>query len=187
MNSPRPTQFNPLAGLAALVFPGAGHLVLGRPKRAALICVGVMGLFLFGLLIGGIDAIDKRNDKLWFYGQALVGVPTIAVNYVHQNNFKAADPNNGIIRSGYPGEHRQIINGVAVWQPLTEEQIAAGMGPPNVPGLGRINEIAMLSIVLAGMLNVVVFLDALMPYTDQDRSGPKSPAKSDPVNDGAKA
>lgn len=169
MSSPRPTQFNPLAGLAALIFPGAGHLVLGRPKRAALICVGVMGLFLFGLLIGGIDAIDSRNDKVWFYGQVLVGAPTIAVDYVHQNNFKALDPNTSFIRSGLPGEHRQIVNGQAVWQPLTEAQINSGMGPPNIPGLGRINEIAMLSIVLAGMLNVIVFLDALMPYTDRDQ------------------
>ena len=63
MAPPPQTDFNPLAGLAALVFPGAGHLVLGRPKRAILVCTGVMGLFLFGLLIGGIDAIDEKNDK----------------------------------------------------------------------------------------------------------------------------
>lgn len=122
-----------------------------------------MGLFFFGLLIGGIDAIDRRNDRLWFYGQALVGVPTFAVDYVHQNHFKAADPSTGLIRTGLPDEHRVVVNGEAVWQPLTREQIAQGMGPPNVPGLGRINEIAMLSIVLAGMLNLIAFLDALMP------------------------
>lgn len=168
MASPQSTDFNPLAGLAALVFPGLGHLVLGRTKRAVLVCIGVMGLFLFGLLAGGIDAIDERNDKIWFYGQALVGAPTLVVNYIHQNHFKAADPNNpGIIRSGYPGEQRTVQNGQAVWQPLTEAQIASGMGPPNVPGLGRINEIAMLSIVLAGMLNLIVFLDALMPSPEK--------------------
>lgn len=169
MPTPRPTQFNPLAGLAALIFPGAGHLVLGRPKRAALICAGVMGLFLFGLLIGGIDAIDSKNDRLWFFAQVLVGAPTLGVDYVHQHHFKAVDPNNGFLRSGFPGEHRTIVDGNAVWQPLTEAQIAAGMGPPNIPGLGRINEIAMLSIVLAGMLNIIVFLDALMPYADPDQ------------------
>lgn len=169
MASPDPNEFNPLAGLAALVFPGAGHLVLGRTKRAVLVCVGVMGLFLFGLLIGGIDAIDHRNDKVWFYGQILVGVPTLAVDYVHQNHFKAADPNNpAVIRSGYPGEHRVVVDGRPVWQLLTPEQIDQGMGPPNVPGLGRINEIAMLSIVLAGMLNLIVFLDALMPTPERE-------------------
>ena len=176
MPTPQPTEFNPLAGLAALVFPGAGHLVLGRTRRAALICVGVMGLFLFGLLIGGIDAIDSRNDKVWFFGQVLVGVPTIAVDYVHQHSFKAADPNNGVLRSGFPGEQRVVSNGNAVWQPLTQEQIAAGLGPPNVPGLGRINEIAMLSIVLAGMLNLVVFLDALMPTPEKQPKPAKKQA-----------
>ena len=173
MASPQPTQFNPLAGLAALVFPGAGHLVLGRTKRAGLVCVGVMGLFLFGLLIGGIDAIDSKSDRIWFMGQALVGVPTIAADYVHQNQFKATDPINQVIRSGFPGEQRVMQNGIAVWQPLTEEQVAQGMGPPNVPGLGRINEIAMLSIVLAGMLNLIVFLDALMPSPEKSSSPPK--------------
>tara|TARA_E500000318_G_scaffold17776_1_gene18106 strand:+ start:53518 stop:54057 length:540 start_codon:yes stop_codon:yes gene_type:complete len=174
MSSSQSTDFNPLAGLAALVFPGAGHLLLGRPKRAALVCTGVMGLFLFGLLIGGVDAIDQRNDKIWFYGQALVGVPTLAVNYIHQNHFKATDPANpNLIRSGLPGEHRVVQNGQAVWLPLTDEQIADGMGPPNVPGLGRINEIAMLSIVLAGMLNLIVFLDALMPTPERSVRTPK--------------
>lgn len=176
MTTPQPTEFNPVAGLAALIFPGAGHLVLGRTKRAALICIGVMGLFTFGLLIGGIDAIDSKNDKIWFYAQVLVGVPTIAVNHVHQSQFKAADPNNGYLRSGFPGEHRQVIDGQAVWQPLTQEQIASGMGPPNVPGLGRINEIAMLSIVLAGMLNLIVFLDALMPSPEKQARPKATPA-----------
>ena len=167
MSTPPPTQFNPLAGLAALIFPGAGHLVLGRPKRAVLICVGVMGLFFFGLLIGGIDTIDRRDDRIWFFGQILVGVPTLAVDYVHQSQFKAADPNNGVIRSGFPGEQRADGPNGPVWQPLTPEEMASGMGPPNVPGLGRIHEIAMLSIVLAGMLNLIVFLDALMPAEEQ--------------------
>lgn len=170
MSSSQPNEFNPLAGLAALVFPGAGHLVLGRAKRGVLIATGVMGLFLFGLLIGGIDAIDSRNDRLWFYGQGLVGAPTFAVNALHQSQFKAADPSrNNLIRSGYPGEHRVVQSGQPVWLPLTEEQIAQGMGPPNVPGLGRINEIAMLSIVLAGMLNLIAFLDALMPSPEPTR------------------
>lgn len=158
-----------MAGLAALIFPGAGHLLLGRAKRGVLVCVGVMGLFLFGLLIGGIDAIDHRNDKIWFGGQVLVGLPTLGVDYIHQNHFKAADPNNpAVIRSGYPGEHRVVVDGRPVWQLLTPEQIAQGMGPPNVPGLGRINEIAMLSIVLAGMLNLIAFLDALMPTPERE-------------------
>lgn len=167
MSTPQPTDFNPLAGLAAVVFPGAGHLVLGRPKRALFATIGVMGLFFFGLLIGGIDAIDSKQDKVWFYGQALVGPPTFIVDAIHQNRFKAYDLDSGQLRAGFPGEFRTDDGSRPIWTSLTDEQIAQGLsdglGVPNTPGLGRVNEIAMLSIVLAGMLNLIIFLDALMP------------------------
>lgn len=167
MSTPTPTEFNPLAGLAAAVFPGAGHLVLGRPKRAMLACIGVMGLFFFGLFIGGIDAIDSKNDKVWFYAQVLVGPPTFIVDTIHQKKFKAYDTDTDRRRTGFPDEHRIDDGSRMIWETLSTEQIQAGMGPPNVPGLGRLNEIAMLSIVLAGMLNLIIFLDALMPSPEQ--------------------
>jgi Family of unknown function (DUF6677) len=170
MSTPTPTEFNPLSGLAAAVFPGAGHLVLGRPKRALFACIGVMGLFFFGLLIGGIDAIDSKNDRIWFFGQVLVGPPTMLVDFVHQSQFKAYDLNAGVLRSGFPGEQRIHDGSRHVWQPLTQDQIDQGMGPPNTPGLGRLNEIAMLSIVLAGMLNLIIFLDAMMPSKEKHAS-----------------
>ena len=163
MQSSSTTELNPLAGLVACVFPGAGHLVLGQRKRGVLAMVGVMGLFFFGLLIGGIDAIDSKENRVWFYGQMLVGPSTIVVDQIHQKNFKAYDLRTGALRNGYPGEHRVEDGSRAIWQPLTQAQIESGMGPPNLPGLGRLNEIAMLSIVLAGMLNLIVVIDALVP------------------------
>lgn len=189
MATPPPTSLNPLAGLAALIFPGAGHLVLGRPKRALYAMIGVFGLFFFGLLIGGIDAIDSKEDRIWFYGQVLVGVPTFAVDAIHQSQFKAYDLRSGAKRTGFPNEHRVNDGSRMVWEPITEEQKAQGMGPPNVPGLGRLNEIAMLSIVLAGMLNFIIFLDALMPSpeaasqsagnTKPDQSADRSESEGD--------
>ncbi len=163
MSTPPPTGFNPLAGLAAIIFPGAGHLVLRQPRRAILAALGVMGLFSFGLLVGGIDAIDSSQDRVWFFGQALVGPSTFIVDTIHQNQFKAYDLHTGRLRSGYPGEQRVNDGSRFVWEPLTAEEIEQGLGPPNTPGLGRLNEIAMLSIVIAGMLNLIIFLDALMP------------------------
>lgn len=178
MPTPPPTQFNPLAGLAAVIFPGAGHLVLGRPSRALFASVGVMGLFLFGLLLGGIDAIDSKQDRVWFFGQALVGAPTFVVDAVHQKKFKAHDLDTGLLRTGFPGEQRIHDGSRPVWQPLAAQEIEQGMGPPNTPGLGRLNEIAMLSIVLAGMLNLIIFLDALMP--SPERSGKPKESSSTP-------
>lgn len=155
------------AGLAAAVFPGLGHLVRwrvrGRATRGLLAMAGVMGLFLYGLFIGGIDAVDSREDRVWFLGAALLGPTAFVTDWVHQNHFKAWDE-NGVLRTGNPGEVRDAGAGDRpVWRTATPEELEAGLGPPNAKGLGRLNEIAMLSIALAGMLNLIVFLDALMP------------------------
>jgi hypothetical protein len=41
------------ASLAAWLFPGAGHLLLGDPRRAAIYCVTLMVMFITGLAFGG--------------------------------------------------------------------------------------------------------------------------------------
>lgn len=163
MSTTHPQQMDPAAAIAALVFPGAGHILRRRTTRGLYAAVGVLGLFFFGLLIGGIDAIDSKEDKWWFIGQAFVGPVTFAVDYAHQNHFKGYDPATKSYRTGYPNEHRVNQYDRWEWVELTQAEIDAGMGPPNIKGLGRLNEIAMLSIVLAGMLNFIIFLDALMP------------------------
>lgn len=152
-----------LAGAAAVAWPGLGHIVQGRRHRGFLAMIGVLGLFLYGLFIGGIDAVDSRDDFVWYIGASMVGPLAWGTDWVHQNRFKAQDPANGRLRTGWPGEVRDTSRGQAVWRPATQAELDAGMGPPNEKGLGRLNEIAMLSIALAGMLNFIVFLDALIP------------------------
>jgi hypothetical protein len=172
--APEPTLPCPdyLGGGSAVLLPGLGHIVQGRRKRGVLAMVGVMGLFLYGLFIGGIDAVDSREDGIWYLGQALVGPLAWGTDWVHQNRFKAADPEFGVLRSGRPGEVREATGGgQAVWRRATPAELEAGAGPPNEKGLGRLNEIAMLSIALAGMLNFIVFLDALLPGRSARRDG----------------
>ena len=166
---------NVVAGICAMVFPGLGHIVSGRAHRGVLAMIGVMGLFGLGLFVGGIDAVDSKGgtDRFWFLGQAMVGPTAFAVDYVHQNHFKAVDPRTGLNRTGDPGEKRvqvQVAGGGTQWQwqAMSAAEIEAaggalGVGGGNVPGLGRLNEIAMLSCTLAGMLNLIIFLDALLP------------------------
>ena len=172
MSTQPPQTMDPAAAVAALVFPGAGHLLRRRTTRGIYAGVGVLGLFLFGLLIGGIDAVDSKEDTIWFYGQALVGPVTFAVDYAHQSQFKAFDPVSKETRTGYPNEHRVHQYDRWEWVEMTPAEMDSGMGPPNTKGLGRLNEIAMLSIVLAGMLNFIVFLDALMPPEEKKASKP---------------
>jgi len=83
--------FAPASGVAAVLLPGLGHAVRGEVKRGALIFSGVMGLFLGGILIGGIDVIDRANDFWWFVLQSGVGPVAFAIEALHQARF-AGDP-----------------------------------------------------------------------------------------------
>jgi uncharacterized protein DUF6677 len=182
------------AGIAALVFPGAGHFfVLGQRKRGLLAAVGVLGLFFGGMFIGGIDVIDRQEDKYWFLGQALVGPLAFGVNTIHQNNYKAYDIPPPIValerataevaskfvkRSLHANEQRKIIkftivepNGVEVTKYLPVAYPAGpDNGPPAAQSIGRMNELGMLSSTLGGMLNFIIILDALFPTRRREDS-----------------
>ncbi len=161
-----PERFEPIAGLLALFLPGAGHFFLGERARAGLIAAGVLGLFIGGLLIGGIDAVDSKEDPIWFVGQALVGPITFAVDYYHQEHLKIRQPGSphdvalhgGVLtrgthyRTAKPDEARDPTGLPAARGP--------GIRPPNSKSLGRMNELGTLYITIAGMLNLIVIIDA---------------------------
>lgn len=153
-----PDRFDPIAMVLAFVFPGLGHWYLGEKKRAPLIAAGVLGLFVGGVFIGGIDAVDKKEDTIWFAGQALVGPLAFGVDYYHQNHLKvkARDTATGkeTVRSARPDETRKPDG----W-PATAQ---AGQLPPSSKSLGRMNELGTLFATIAGMLNLLVIIDAAM-------------------------
>jgi hypothetical protein len=173
-----PDRFQPLAGLLAVAFPGLGHVALGDWKRGAAIGTGVLGLFFGGLLIGGIDAVDAQEDRVWFIGQALNGPIAFAADHVHQNYFKgfAYDPGTQrtVRRSAYPGERIE-------WRPPPNAPagtpavpvIVAGGTPPLAKSLGRANELGTLFITIGGMLNLLVIIDASFnrPKRERDAEG----------------
>lgn len=150
-----PPPMDPLAGILAVLFPGAGHWYQGQAKRALLIAGGVLGLFVGGLVIGGIDVVDSRQDRLWFLGEALVGPVAFGTDYVHQNMLKGYDAATGQRRSPMPGEVKDE-SGTWVAGP-------AGSRPPFSKSLGKMNEIGTLYCTIAGMLNLVVIIDAAFP------------------------
>ena len=83
-----PRQFNPVAGLLACAWPGAGHIYLGHPRRGLLIMFGVLFLFFGGLLVGGVDSVDRQRDHLWFLAQMLNGPVAFGADYVNQRFVK---------------------------------------------------------------------------------------------------
>ena len=149
-------EFQPIAGLLAVLLPGLGHFFLGERKSGVMIAVGVLGLFFGGMLIGGIDVIDRQEDTIWFAGQALVGPIAFGIDYYHQNYLKVVEhtPGGPIRRTAYPGETRGP-GGSAV-------PSAPGIKPPNSKSLGRMNELGTLFATLAGMLNLIAIIDALL-------------------------
>lgn len=177
--SPQATQtsFDPLAGLAAVILPGAGHLVRREPRRAVLIAIGILGLFFGGILVGGIDVIDSREDRVWFFGQALVGPLAFGVDALHQNHFKVIDPVDKKLRSAKPNEARNPVTHVAI--PITidpksgvptasysdqgQTVTISPAAPPNIKSLSKVNELGTLMATLAGMLNLIIIIDALFP------------------------
>jgi len=171
-NTPTPptepdVDFHIAALLAAAVLPGLGHVVRGERVRGVLAFAGVMLLFLTGLVAGGIDVVDRREDKFWFIGQACVGPLAFGIDWYHQNHLKVVDPNpKGLVikgrtplRSAYPNEGRDRTTGLPV----------GGGTPPNIKSIGKINEIGMLACTLAGMLNVIVIIDAGFPTRRKPR------------------
>jgi hypothetical protein len=145
--------FDPAAGVLACLLPGLGHWYLGERGRAAIIAAGVLSLFFGGMLIGGIDVVDRKEDTIWFAGEALVGPLAFGVDYLHQSHFKVTQ--GGQLRTANPGEVRDA-KGNAV-------PAANGEPPPNSKSLGRMNELGTLFCTIAGMLNLVVIIDALLP------------------------
>ena len=85
------TTLQPVPAIAGAIVPGAGYIVFGDVRRAVLVFVGVMGLVLGGILIGGIDVIDRKQDPFWFSVQVGAGPVVVVADVIHQNQLK---PNN---------------------------------------------------------------------------------------------
>ena len=189
--------FQPVAALLGVAFPGLGHFYLGQIKRGVLIAVGVLGLYLTGLLIGGISCIDRQDNFVWFLGQSLVGPITLGLDYIHQKHLKVLGKDapsgmpNLVLREPYPDETRDSETGLAVTiekdaqgKPLLDAsghpyakvvggRIISPAYPPYVKSLSRTSELGTLFTTIAGFLNVIVVIDAAfnVPY-DRRRSQP---------------
>lgn len=150
-----PPALDPVGAILAFAFPGAGHWYQGEHRRAVLLAIGILGLFFGGLLIGGIDVVDSRHDRLWFVGQVLVGPVALGTDYLHQHRFKGIDPATQAARSPLPNEVKGPDGGLRPGP--------AGSSPPISKSLGKMNEIGTLYCTIAGMLNLIVIIDAAFP------------------------
>lgn len=116
---------------------------------------GVLFLFLTGILVGGIDSVDRKEDSLWFVAQAGCGPITFVTNYA----------NDSLLKSGEAGTLIQM--------PAPPNSPQRGMLASSYKGLAHANEFGTFLVFLAGLLNVCVLLDAAVrePNSDGATSG----------------
>jgi len=83
-NNANKPPLNTAAIILGWILPGLGHVSLGQQRRGFLIMGGVLFLVFCGVLIGGIDAVDHKNDGLWFIAQVWCGLTVVGVDVLNQ-------------------------------------------------------------------------------------------------------
>jgi hypothetical protein len=135
-----------LIAAAAWALPGLGYWLIRQRTRGTTIGITVVFLFIAGLLIGGVRALEAPLDasgktpsfnpsrwrteiaeKPWYAAQILVGPIGIGTTYV-STWAGQPDPNTG--------------------------------STPGVLSHARANEIGVLYMAVAGMLNLLAIIDS---------------------------
>ncbi len=121
----------PLVALAGWLVPGSGYWLIGQKKRAFVIGVSVIVLFLLGVLVAGVAVVEAPNfsgggslvgrvlQKPWFLGQVMTGPIGLISAWI-----------GGTVADDYPAAK------------------------------ARLGEIGTLYTAVAGMLNLLAIIDA---------------------------
>ena len=139
------TTLNFRAAVLGWILPGLGHASLGDRRRGILVGGGVLGLFLGGLLIGGLDVVDRREDHLWFLAQAGAGPVAWVADYANAN----------LVASGRFGELLEAPHPDPMAPRGTVVEVS------SLKSLAHPNEMGTLFAAMAGLMNVVAVLDAM--------------------------
>lgn len=171
MARPPENRISPTAAVLAWLWPGLGHISLGERRRGLLIMFGILFLFVSGLLVGGIDCVDRRHDRLWFLAQSVCGPIVLGTDLINQRFIQRLPAD---WREDPPPPRRDDGRSSAVvqdldWRPGRDPEILRRYAENDTEllaahhriGLGRASEMGTLFIALAGLMNLVVILDAL--------------------------
>jgi len=131
--------------LLAFLFPGLGHLSMGERKRGLLAMAAVLGMFLTGLAVGGVDAVDSVEDAPWFIAQSANGPIAVGADLLNQH----------VVKKGKVGE---LLPAPAPTDP-TGRPLPGQFTVSSLKGLGAANEFGTLFIALGGLLNLILVMD----------------------------
>lgn len=160
----------PLVALSGWLLPGAGYFLIGEKARAVIAGTTIILTFVLGLLIGGVRVVDvpgydANGLRKPSRGQ---GGLTVATTWALRTN-----PFDEILNKPWYIAQTLVgpVNGVATWGSLS----AAANG--HHMSTARLFDIGTLYTAVAGMLNLLVILDATYRSTrPPEESPPPEPA-----------
>jgi hypothetical protein len=155
-----------MAAFLAWLIPGLGHLYQGRIAKAALFFVCIMGLFVYGVYIGGNSELGygravyiSFGDEEWrihYISQVFVGLPALpaCVQAMRMSGGKAVFF-NGFMAPPCPADFSGN-------KTLAETNPNYNQPTLNVLNhdLNRYLELATFFTMVAGLLNVLAIYDA---------------------------
>ena len=141
----------PLIALAGWLVPGFGYALIGERKRAIIAGTTILLTFLLGLLIGGIRVIDVPG-----YGPD-GAKKMVTVNKAPMWKLRADVVGEIMYKPWYIAQSMNgPVNLLATWG-----SIIAGSGEhPVKASTAMIFDIGTLYTAVAGMLNLLVIIDA---------------------------
>ena len=171
---PHPTRTNispPLAALATWVVPGGGYWLLGQRARALTVGVAVVVLFVLGLLIGGVRALevpgwDDDGTKIRLNSRGEKVRPEYEPSYssgtwiLLRNPLLELRTKPWYIAQVLAGPVALASSAWSVWAATPPDGPDGDRPPPGATSHSRVNEIGVLYTAVAGMLNLLAIIDA---------------------------
>ncbi len=155
--SERPTRSSSIAGLLAWILPGLGHWYLGHRARAITIMVVIAVTFWCGVAIGGVKStVDPKENRLWFLAQICAGSHTIAATlWSRQLEPTAHVCPNCDAPLAYEPRAGDVCPKCG--RQISDPELAARTRLAFWPQV----DIAIVYTGIAGLLNLLVILDAI--------------------------
>lgn len=178
-----PLPSPPLVLLAGWLLPGLGYLLIGHRARGIVVGATIISLYLSGILIGGVRAIQvpgygENGGKLYVVQQGSVqqrdGTVT-NVSRVEEQLPGRSPPSNELTLTNFSALLGEVGNkpwsicqvmagpiaiGSGAWSVWASRSPDGELPPPGALSHSRINEIAVLYMAVAGMLNLLSMIDA---------------------------
>lgn len=150
----------PLVGLVSWLIPGGGYWLIGQRSRALTVGITVIAMFLGGLLISGVRALEVPGYGS--HGRPVMSSQHHSGDDVEDGDWALTSHPLDEIRAK-PWSIAQIMAGpmdlICSWWSVHASQIVGGQ-LIGVRSHSRTNEIGVLYTAVAGMLNLLAIIDS---------------------------